>query len=293
MRMNFKEENGQVIVILLLIIVVALGVGLSAVGRSISEISTSSKTEDSSRAFSAAEAGIEKAFVSSGDFGQAGGGTSFGLSNQTSASVNWNPSQPSSGQALEHPPIYKKDVAQFWLADPLSSPPLASKYTQGDFNLYFGANVDYTSNPNDKPAVEVTVVLRSTLNTHYQKKYLYDSYTPTRNTDFAGCAGTRDQSVNTQKGNGRLFYCRVNVSGYKTNASDVPIMARVRLLYTSTSHSVAVQPTGGGSLPPQVRTFTSTGNSGNVQRTLEVFQQKDVMPQAFDYGLFSASDLSK
>src|SRR3989339_1641784 len=56
-----RRQAGQVILILILVMAVALAIGISVIQRSLSDISTSSKVEQSSRAFSAAEAGIEKA----------------------------------------------------------------------------------------------------------------------------------------------------------------------------------------------------------------------------------------
>ena len=56
-----NNERGQIILVLVLVITVALAIGISVVQRSLSDISTSTKVEESSRAFSAAEAGIERA----------------------------------------------------------------------------------------------------------------------------------------------------------------------------------------------------------------------------------------
>ena len=73
--MENMKEKGQIILILLLVMTVALGVGLTIVQRSLTDISTSTKVEQSSRAFSAAEAGIEKALqgdISSVNFPDAG-----------------------------------------------------------------------------------------------------------------------------------------------------------------------------------------------------------------------------
>ena len=57
-----KEQKGQVILILILVMTVGLAIGLSIVQKSLVDISTASKIEQSSRAYSAAEAGVERAF---------------------------------------------------------------------------------------------------------------------------------------------------------------------------------------------------------------------------------------
>src|SRR5581483_11095277 len=62
---NKKErEHGQILLIVVLAMVVFLTVGLSVVSRSITNLRTSVDEENSQRAFSAAEAGVEQALKS-------------------------------------------------------------------------------------------------------------------------------------------------------------------------------------------------------------------------------------
>jgi len=61
---NFRKlYRGQAVLIVLLIMVVALTVGISISTRSTKDIRQSTRTEESQRAFSAAEAGLEAALV--------------------------------------------------------------------------------------------------------------------------------------------------------------------------------------------------------------------------------------
>jgi len=62
-RMKFKNQKGQAVLIVLLSLSVVLIVVMFVVSRSITDISLSTKEENSLRAFSAAEAGIERALV--------------------------------------------------------------------------------------------------------------------------------------------------------------------------------------------------------------------------------------
>ena len=55
-----KKDLGQIALGILLIMVVLLTVGLAVVSRSVTDIRISKETEESARAFSAAEAGIEE-----------------------------------------------------------------------------------------------------------------------------------------------------------------------------------------------------------------------------------------
>lgn len=287
--------RGQIVIILLLVVVVSLTIGLSVVGRSMSEISTATKTEESSRAFSAAEAGIEKALRESPGIG---GGTIGNLrvenlTNQSQAQVDWNASLPKSNKALEYPPFGKEAFAQFWLANPQT---LAASYNQNSFELYFGDPAqDYVTAPDNKPAVEVNVVYKE--GSEYKSyRAFYDSKSDRRSGNSFGECTLSPSAVETNDfgAANRSFYCKATVSGYgSVTPARYPILVRIRILYTNTSHPVALKPAGTASLPPQARIFKSTGTSGNIQRTLELFQQKSVMPNLFDYALFSAGQLEK
>lgn len=58
---NKLKNRGQMILVILLVMAVGLTIGLSVASRSITDVNFSTKIEDSSRAFSAAESGIEEA----------------------------------------------------------------------------------------------------------------------------------------------------------------------------------------------------------------------------------------
>lgn len=316
-----KDQKGQVVIILLLVVVLALAIALSVIGRSVTEVSTATKAEDSSRAFSAAEAGIEKALLQSPMPGVGIGGTvaidSSALSNQSQAQVSWNPQLPQARTALEYPPFGKESFAQFWLASPVT---LASYYvptSQPTFNIYFGDSQPgtdsnyYTNNPGDKPAIEVNVVYQNGSNGYaaYRQLYDSDSQRATENgwSNNQGCLTSPASTITNDYSSSRLFYCKITAGAYPQGVTGTttvgatsgiyPIMVRVRVLYSGLSHPVAVEPVGscalGCSLPPQVSVFRSVGSAGDVQRRLQVFQQSSVMPQIFDYALFSAGSLNK
>lgn len=270
--------------ILILVMTVALAIGLSVIQRSLSDISTSSKVEQSSRAFSAAEAGIEKALRN--DFT----GANFDEIN-ASATVFDSGSLPAAGQALEYPPLGKEEVAQVWLADPKANLPSCTApyvcYGLSSFYVYFG-----TPNTSDKPAIEVTVV--SWDGTRYvPTKRFFDSDSTRASTNgFTDVSSscTSNQMVRTNANTtDSKFYCKVTVDGYSPAA---PMLARIRLLYSSTSHPVAIAPRD-ASFPLQARIFTSTGVAGDTQRKVQVFRLDKVVPPYFDYGIFSAGEIRK
>lgn len=294
-----RNQTGQIVVILLLVIVVTLALGLSIINRSILELSTSNKTESSARSFSAAEAAIEKALSSSTDPAVTTRSVTVNnLDNQSSATSNWDVQVPASTRALEFPAFGKESFAQFWLADPIT---LARSYDGNNFEIYFGEKRDYTADPENQPAIEVhIVVLRGS--TYESKKYYFDSYavsplTGRNGNGYDGCQYRGNDVLPILTNNNSLasaFYCKVVVN-YRIaseQATVIPMLVRVRFLYTSGAHPIALKPTV-GSLPYQSIIFNSTGVSGNTRRDLQVFQQRSVAPYLFDYVLFSASEIKK
>jgi Tfp pilus assembly protein PilX len=73
--MTRKSQKGQALVLVLLSLSVVLTLVLFILSRSITDVAVSSKEEESARAFSAAEAGIERSLVvgsgNSSDIGDA------------------------------------------------------------------------------------------------------------------------------------------------------------------------------------------------------------------------------
>lgn len=292
-----SSQSGQMVVILLLVMVLALAIGLSIVGRSITEISNSTKSEQSSRAFLAAEAGIEKALRES-QSQLVGAIDSVPLSNEAGANVDWT-SAPSLGVALEHPPVGKESFVQFWLADPQVdfSGPLNQLCGEGlicrdsSFDIFFGKTQDYTTAVDDQPALEVNIIFKSSSG-YQSEKFFYDSNSERSSGNGFQICNLNPGSIATSMGLSRFFYCRASVS-YSLTGDWVPLMVRVRILYSNISHPVALNPNFGYGLPTQATVFNSSGAAGNITRKLQVFRQQAVMPQLFDYALFSAGDLRK
>src|SRR3989344_2427210 len=57
--MESRMKSGQILILVLLIVVVSLAVGLSVASRNLTNLRISTQTEESQRAFSAAEGGVE------------------------------------------------------------------------------------------------------------------------------------------------------------------------------------------------------------------------------------------
>lgn len=298
------RQAGQAVLILILVMTVALAIGISVVQRSLSDISTASKVEQSSRAFSAAEAGIE-------DRLRGGSGNVNLTSNGSSAQVEGGdliPCVPGSvgcaqgantQQApLEYPPLSKEEVAHIWLADYTStSNPPAAAYKQTSLDVYWG------NSTSDKAALELTLVYFD--GTQYKTRKWYLDHTITRIPDNkftqAVCTGYT-VGVN-------IYQCKYTIGGSGDPGGALPsspsilMLLRARLLYNSTSQPFAIQaavtcPVAASdcrdySIPSQARTLISTGISGATQRKVKLFQVNNVVPPYFDYGIFSAGAINK
>lgn len=299
--MNIKKINhrGQITIVLLLLLLAALSVALAVTQRSITNVATSTQSEESTRAFSAAEAGIEKATQTCPP-GQPSCTEidPISLTNQATAKVILSPPLPLPKQALEYPPLGKEEVAQFWLANPTTSPP-ATFYTASSFDIYFG-NSDLTTTQ-DFPAIEVNVVT-SNAGVYKSNRYYLDSKSrnPTNNFNLATCGNVDPiPTANYKNSPSSTFYCKGTIPYPGCSApgctayTGTPIMARVRILYSTTKQSIALAPALGNSLPPQATLYTSTGNSGLSQKTISVFRTTNVVPPFFDYAIFSAGNITK
>lgn len=312
MNMNFMEnsrrEAGQVVLILVLIMAVALVIGISVVQRSLSDISTAGKVEQSSRAFSAAEAGIEKALK--GDFG----GVTFDNNSQAQTDpAQLLPPQAGAGNiqpAFEYPPLAKEETAHVWLADPTAdlpscNPPKAC-YKHRSLDVYWG-----DPSAEDKAALAINLVYYGTdlndpdptqraVSKYRTRKWYFDQQI--RNNGFCQitCSGNNPVGANNYQCKftlGNNSGCLNAPSGFDNSPlPDNLMLIRARLLDNSTSQPFAVgatSPCANCSLPTQAKRFVSTGISGQTQRKIELFQVLNVVPSYFDYAIFAVGEINK
>lgn len=293
-KKNINFEKGQVILILILVMTVGLGIGLSMVQKSLVDVSTATKVEQSSRAFSAAEAGIEKAL-------QGDNSTNFTSTVSKITGIQGTTQLPEtvdSGyrqQPLLIPLLNKEDVVQIWLADYAStSNPPPSGYSQPTLEIYWGDSAT------DKPALEVTLIYYS--NSSYQSRKWYLDSSSSRgnsnNFEVVDCTGGYQIETST-------LMCKktlgdnsgINNGSLPTGGSNTLIALRARMLYNSGSQPFAVWATGGCgtacNIPPQAKQITSTGAAGDAQRRVNLFRLSNSVPPYFDYAIFSAGEINK
>lgn len=289
------NSQGQIIIALLLTMLVGLTIGLVVTQRSVTDVTTSTQNEQASRAFSAAEAGIEKA-ISIGTSGTAVTVSEVDLGNQSSARVK-TIELPLANQALEYPkPVGKETIAQFWLTDPegnFNSSPIGK-----DIEVYFG-NKDIDLNTADTPAIETNLIYKESSGYKSARNFYDPNRIRTDNNGFSdissNCGGFTINTSNSLGGTAadRDFKCKAVVNIPSPPPTKVPLLLRVRLLYSAVGQPIAVKPGAGESLPTQAKIYTSTGKSGQSQKTIQVFKQTNVIPPFLDFAIFSAGAINK
>jgi|SRR5581483_8720400 len=268
---NKKErEHGQILLIVVLAMVVFLTVGLSVVSRSITNLRTSVDEENSQRAFSAAEAGVEQALKS---------GQGISIQTPLNATDPKNPtfiksvtvtSQSATQLLLNNGnQILKDDGYDLWLSNyPDYSAPQ-------DYNLtvFWG---DPSQSDDNNAALEI-IVLSGSKNSPTIKRLPYDP------------SIARQGSNNFTLTPNCTNFCTVLGKTFKYKQTlpliSSGLIARIVPLYTG---AVVGIDAGSTVIPSQGKNIQSTGISGGTTRKVTLFQGYPQLPsEFFPYILFS------
>lgn len=285
------NQQGQALLIILLATLVALSIALSLTQRSQSDLASSNRGDQASRALAAAEAGIEKALTTTAVLDNPNYIDTSILKNQSSVGVKSTGLVPTAvDQSIEYPAIDKTSFAQFWLTGyPANTA----------FDIYFADPTKYPSpcNTANCPAIAVTLVVNT--GTAYQFiNTQFDSNTSralTNQFQSATCSGGTNlnnvftiNSVNFVQPTAASYFCRARI-----NYTGSAVLVRIRPLYTDLSLKTALTPLSGQILPQQAIYYSAIGTAGQSKRTIRLFTQKDVVPFFFDYALFSNGTINK
>jgi Tfp pilus assembly protein PilX len=276
-RIN-NSENGQALVIMLMIMVVGLTVGLSLMSRTTTDISLTTKITDSSRAFNAAEAGIEEAIrlpqISPSPV-------------SISTGVNFTPIVGVLGgtntiyPAIKQTPTKLGEVFTIWLA--------RHNDATGDLDetiSYIGNDIDVCidNNGSNTPNMIISLYYRqgSAAPYTYKTSYVYFPSTSYLTVDD-NCLGYDHMvtiSLNTSFGilGSDIFYLALRVR---------PVLYDTYL---------AANPLGDISVafPKQGTNIDSTGTAGDTSRKINVRNPYSVLPAFMDYAVYSTSgDIAK
>lgn len=294
------KQSGQALVLILLSLAVVLTLVLFVLARSTTDIAVSSRSEESARAFSAAEAGIENALVI-GSIGQ--------VPQIGDANYNASVSSFAEGDTTYNYPIEMNsgDSMTIWF---ISHDENGNVVPCSGGNCFIGSGLSIcwgkpgTSALSDTtPAVEISVFYETTpgdLSTLRIGRTAIDENTnraPGVNS-FTQVTG-RDCNIS---GENYAFQAGVNFVDLAVPAGSYGSpgglqFARVRMLYNSDQSQplgVDVSAGGlGGVLPSQGLDISSTGTVGDANRKVQVFQGWPEPPPVFDYAIYSSTGLSK
>lgn len=265
---NKSLEAGQGLLIVVLVMVIALTVGLSVAIRTTSNLRTSSEGENSERAFSAAEAGIEQSSISN---------TSVPLTslpNNTSYQSTVTQQAGSGFNVSNGTIILKDEPIDVWLS---TYPTFATPWT-GTLNISWGSasdQCDPIEANNTLAALEVVVITTTTPLTPKSNNkvttYLLDPC-GIRSGNNAEQISTAGDTIN-----GITYFRKKSIS------ITSGLIARIIPLYSSTI--IGVQ---NSTLPTQGTVITSTGTSDNTHRKILSFRGYPKLPvELFPFVFFS------
>ncbi|MBI3396854.1 hypothetical protein HY045_00095 [Candidatus Woesebacteria bacterium] len=314
---NRERQSGQAVLIFLLFMAVVLTVALSFISRSTTDVNISSRGEQSLRAFSAAEAGVENALIT----GVSETGTQIS-SSDPSTTYTTTASAIADKDFNSPNDFYSGESMTLWFVDHDSNGNYACTGT--GINCFKGAaapslklcwGTPGTTLANSS-ALEVSVfyatdptkvVKISGGNTTYD----FSSVKVARaaiDPNGASRAGPTGFPLTNFSYNLDAGTCKVKGTAYQFQKTfnigtdlGIPsavhtqdyglLFARVRFLYNTTTK----QPLGGHvepvNLPKQGLDITAVGNSGESTRKLHVFQSLGEPPGIFDSTLFSPGGL--
>lgn len=245
-------QVGQAVVIVVVGMVIALTIGLSIAARSIINLQTTTEEEISQRAFSAAEAGIERALIDNQEL------TDVELDdNATIKEVSINTLDQDSLLLNDGIPVLANDPIDIWL----STYPDYVSPRSGTVNIYWGSTTDC-----NEAAIEIVAITGSKASPSVSKA-AYDPCVARRGTNglsaplsggtVAGVALSNQASVTVTSG----------------------LLIRVIPLYHNTTLGVIATPPL--DLPPQGFRIESIGQSGSTQRKITVYRGFPKIPYEF------------
>lgn len=260
-----KSQRGQALLIVLLALAVATTIGLGIIGRSSTDVSISNRIEESARAFSAAEAGIEQALVSGQDIG----------TTVLTPGINYTVNVTTLGGVGTYQFPQKtqvNNVETLWLAtyDP----------STGAFSDPFGGNtiVLCWTQEATVPAAVVSIYYQE--GTEY--KIFRGAYDPaSRSNSFASVGAP---------GNG-CSQSGVYVQQISLAALVTPLMMRIQPVYSSAQFFVDPE---GVALPLQGSRVESIGETTTgVTRKIVAFQEYKTPSVVFDSVIYTPGSFAK
>lgn len=281
-----NSQSGQMLLLVLLVAIVGLTVGLFLVGRTTTDISLTTKITDSTRAFNAAEAGIEEAIrttaLAQGTPIPVASGVTYTVNIDDLGVGNMYPS------SIEDP-IELGQAFTVWLVPHDTNGEIILDEAQ-DYN-HPRINVCFTGGT-PRPAIGVTVYYYDEDDASF--KSTYQGYDPESRSN--GFRDADDDDVDEVCGSGYAYLANIRFNTHfgvnLVSSGNILVAMRIRPIYRAAS--IAVRPQGGGSLPTQGYDIESIGRAGETVRRIEVAEPYRVPAPFLDHAIYSTvGDLAK
>jgi len=283
---NKPSNHGQVILIILLVTTVGLTIGLSLVSRTIQDLKVSSQIAESSKAFSAAESGIEAALKGNqvgvpGNVAFTGGANArYTISTYGNNSTPFTLSNVAAG-----------DAKTVWFVDHqidgslLPYPNQTYNPPGHDIDICWGPTA---GQPDPNPAaIEFTVLHHNGSSTYNISKVTADPGTPWVSSNHFNTAGIDLNDATKCQNSNKKYHINLNFTNNGPTdfnvGGDKVVLLRINAVYNPTD--IVVSPKA--QLPAQGKQITSTGTTtSGVARKLNVLEGYQSLPAVFDYTLF-------
>lgn len=290
-----RYNSGQALLLVLLSMAVVLTIVLSILSRSVTDIAITSRSEEALRAFSAAEAGVEQALVA---------GSGSGTIGQATFNAVVSGFASGSQQFVDPQGLYSGESMIVWFVSHdadgnlLCNAPQYPCFTGRQIKVCWGKSG--TAINDRTPAVEMSVVYLDPLGNYANAKIARVALDPNPSRPSPNNFSAPDPGTCTISGNNFQFQKTLDLgpSGLGIpysilDAENGLQFARVKLLYnTDTTHQVGIDVNfpGNTSLPSQGLKIDSSGQSGEANRKIGVFQSYGDVPLPFESAVFSMGD---
>ncbi len=277
--MPYHKQSGQIVLITLLVLAVGTTLALSLIARTTIDTAISSQVEESLRAFSAAEAGIEEALRS----GQGSGGAQV-----LTPGVTYSVNVTSVGGAEGVYQLSKKTSAgvteTVWFVDHNPDGSINETLT------FTGENLDicWSYESGTEPAIAISILYKKSDGSYRVARDAFDPVASRANTN-------KFKSVPSPPSGGcdQTNYYKTNISfaSYGINpVSDILLALRLRPVYANTQF--AFNP-GNFQIPLQGSRIDSVGVTAvGVTRKVSVDKIYTSAPTLFDAAVYSQGSFS-
>ena len=295
-----KKQSGQALVLVLLSLSVVLTMVLFVMARSVTDVAVSTSSEASVRAFSAAEAGVERALVV-GKI-ETVPLTAVGNAQYTSTTTGFAAGAVG-GNSYNYPvALSSGDSMTTWFVSHDPATGNLPGVCNGTYPCFRGTSMTVCwgnsgTLDNTTPAIEVSVFYKTTaaLSTIRIGRVTADPYYLTRQgTNHFAAPVSSTTACPTGAGVTYAFkttFAFSAVGATMSSTADRLQFARVKMFYNTTPQPVGITVVGpaGAYLPSQGLNISSTGTAGGANRKVAVFQSWPEVPSVFDYAVYAGT----